>query len=93
MRGERMIQGGYACCKKCDSKDAFSIRDDTGKGICVGRLKEPQPQLPLDKYCICFIIVKGSEIAHWGVTRSELQMVCAAANFLLFLEEIGKWNK
>lgn len=83
------LKAGYAQCKSCGEKDAYSILDDTGKGICVGRMKEPKPEKK-DEYSICFI--KNKEIARFGVTRSELQMVCAASNFLLLLEEIGKWK-
>lgn len=82
---------GYASCDNCNPKDAYSLRDDTGKGICVGRLKKPKIHKS-DKYSICFIPKTGHP-TRYVVTRSELQMLCAAANFLLLLEEIGKWNK
>ena len=83
------LKGGYARCEKCRSKDAYSIMDSRGKGICVGRRKQPKPH-PSDNYAVCF--VGGSKIVRYGVSRSELQMLCAAANFLLLLEEIGKWE-
>jgi tRNA-binding EMAP/Myf-like protein len=85
-----VLKGGNAQCDKCKSKEAYSILDETGKGICVGRVKEPKPH-PSDHYSICFVQNK-TEKAHYGVSRAELQMVCAASNFLLLLEEIGKWK-
>ena len=84
------LKGGYAQCNHCKPKDAYSLMDDTGKGICVGRLKKPKTHRS-DKYSICFI--NSLKITRFAVSRAELQMVCAAGNFLILLEEIGKWNK
>lgn len=85
------LKAGYAQCTHCNAKDAYSLIDDAGKGICIGHLKKPKKH-KLDKYSICFID-HFAITTRFAISRSELLMISAAGGFLILLEEIGKWNK